>query len=311
MAQDGKLAGRKALVTGGRRGIGAAIVRAFAAEAADVALLHLGDPDNARQLAGELEQQGPTTLALECDVADPGAVADAFGRSNPRSGGSTSWSTARAWSIRRRSSRSPSSTGTGSIGVHLRGTFLMAHAVWPGMTGRGFGRIINFASQVAYKGMVGFTHYCAAKAGIIGLTRALALEGARQGVTVNAIAPGPTDTDILLAMPPDWRAKKMAELPIGRFATPEEIAPTRSFWPPTTAPSTSARPCRPTAATSCFRPGASVLGRPGRSVDLGHGQLDPQSLQDQGFLRTVEEEAPPAAIRRPGGNLDATRPAST
>ena len=112
------------------------------------------------------------------------------------------------------------------VAVHLRGTFLMAHAVWPGMRERGFGRIINLASQVAYKGMKGLTHYCAAKAGIIGLTRALALEGAPHGVTVNAIAPGPTDTDILLGMSPEWRERKMAELPIGRFARPEEIAPT-------------------------------------------------------------------------------------
>jgi 3-oxoacyl-[acyl-carrier protein] reductase len=112
------------------------------------------------------------------------------------------------------------------IAVHLRGTFLAAQAVYPGMRARRFGRIINFASQVAYKGMQGLTHYCAAKAGIIGLTRALALEAAPHGVTVNAIAPGPTDTDILLAMSSEWRARKMAELPIGRFASPAEIAPT-------------------------------------------------------------------------------------
>jgi 3-oxoacyl-[acyl-carrier protein] reductase len=112
------------------------------------------------------------------------------------------------------------------VAVHLRGTFLMAHSVYPGMRQRGYGRIINFASQVAYKGMKGLTHYCAAKAGIIGFTRALALEAAAHGITVNAIAPGPTDTDILLGMSPEWRARKMAELPIGRFATPAEIAPT-------------------------------------------------------------------------------------
>ena len=226
MARDGKLGDRKALVTGGSRGIGAAIVRAFAAEAADVALLHLGDPDNAERLVGLLEQQGRTMLALECDVADPDAVAAAIGRVEAALGRVDILVNCAGVVDQTPFEQITLEHWDRMIAVHLRGTFLMAHAVWPGMIERGFGRIINFASQVAYKGMVGLTHYCAAKAGIIGLTRALALEGARHGVTVNAIAPGPTDTDILLAMPPDWRAKKMAELPIGRFATPEEIAPT-------------------------------------------------------------------------------------
>ena len=78
MARDGRLDGRTALVTGGSRGIGAAIVRAFAAEGAQIALLHLGDHDNAGRLAGQLTGQGRIALALECDVADPGAVAEAM-----------------------------------------------------------------------------------------------------------------------------------------------------------------------------------------------------------------------------------------
>ncbi len=226
MARDGKLSGRKALVTGGSRGIGAAIVRVFAAEGAEVALLHLGDPENAERLVGVLEEQGRTALALECDVADPDAVAAAVGKVEAGLGRVDILVNCAGVVDQTPFAQITVEHWDRMIAVHLRGTFLMAQAVWPGMTRRGFGRIINFASQVAYKGMVGLTHYCAAKAGIIGLTRALALEGARQGVTVNAIAPGPTDTDILLGMPPEWRAQKMAELPIGRFATPEEIAPT-------------------------------------------------------------------------------------
>jgi 3-oxoacyl-[acyl-carrier protein] reductase len=221
-----KLAGRTALITGGSRGIGAASARAFAADGAAVALLHLGDHANAESLVAEIEAQGRRALACECDVADPDAVAQATARVEREVGAvdilvncagivdETPFEamTLAAWDR--------------MIAVHLRGTFLMAHAVYPGMCERGFGRIINFASQVAYKGMKGLTHYCAAKAGIIGLTRALALEGVAHGVTVNAIAPGPTDTDILLGMSPEWRARKMAELPIGRFARPAEIAPT-------------------------------------------------------------------------------------
>lgn len=222
----GKLEGRIALITGGSRGIGAAIARAIAAEAAAVGLLHLGDAANAQALVAEIEAAGCPALACEGDVADPDTVARTVAQIENALGpvdvlvncaGIVDETPFEAMTL---------AAWDRMIAVHLRGTFLMAHAVYPGMRARGFGRIINFASQVAYTGMQGLTHYCAAKAGIIGLTRALALEGAPHGVTVNAIAPGPTDTDILLGMSPEWRARKMAELPIGRFAQPAEIAPT-------------------------------------------------------------------------------------
>jgi 3-oxoacyl-[acyl-carrier protein] reductase len=226
VSPQGKLQGRIALISGGSRGIGAAIARAFAAEGAAIALVHLGDAANAEAMVAEIGAAGRPVLACECDVADPDAVVRATGQVEAGLGpvdilvncaGIVDETPFEAMTL---------ATWDRMIAVHLRGTFLVAHAVYPGMRERGFGRIINFASQVAYKGMKGLTHYCAAKAGIIGLTRALALEAAAHGVTVNAIAPGPTDTDILLGMSPDWRAKKMAELPIGRFARPEEIAPT-------------------------------------------------------------------------------------
>ncbi|WP_159715097.1 SDR family NAD(P)-dependent oxidoreductase, partial [Geminicoccus flavidas] len=112
------------------------------------------------------------------------------------------------------------------IAVHLRGTFLVTHTFFPDMVRRGFGRVINIASQLAYKGAPGLAHYCAAKAGIVGFTRALAYEGAPHGVTVNGIAPGPVETDLLNGMSDSWRAMKQAQLPIGRFGQVGEIAPT-------------------------------------------------------------------------------------
>jgi 3-oxoacyl-[acyl-carrier protein] reductase len=112
------------------------------------------------------------------------------------------------------------------IGVHLRGTFLVTRKFYPAMAAKGWGRVINFSSQLAYKGAPGLAHYCAAKAGIVGFTRALAYEGAPNGVTVNSIAPGPIDTDMLMGMSDGWRAMKQAQLPAGRFGRVDEIAPT-------------------------------------------------------------------------------------
>ena len=112
------------------------------------------------------------------------------------------------------------------IGVHLRGTFLVTQQFFAGMIERRWGRVINIASQLAYKGAPGLAHYCAAKAGIVGFTRALAYEGAPHGVLVNAIAPGPVETAILNGLSDEWRAMKLAQLPTGRFGTVDEIAPT-------------------------------------------------------------------------------------
>ena len=97
------------------------------------------------------------------------------------------------------------------------------------MRARRWGRIVNIASQLAYKGAPrrpGLTHYCAAKAGVVGFTRALALELAGSGVLVNAIAPGMTETRLSEGLTDDWKARKLSELPIGRFGAPREIAPT-------------------------------------------------------------------------------------
>jgi len=94
------------------------------------------------------------------------------------------------------------------------------------MVARGEGRIINIASQLGIKGGRGLTHYSAAKAGVIGLTKALALELAEHGVLVNAIAPGPVHTAMVEGITEEWKAAKQAELPLGRFGVPAEVAPT-------------------------------------------------------------------------------------
>jgi 3-oxoacyl-[acyl-carrier protein] reductase len=113
-----------------------------------------------------------------------------------------------------------------TIDVDLTGVFLMCRYVVPGMVARHDGRVVNIASQLALKGGTSLTHYSAAKAGVIGLTKSLALEVARDGVLVNAIAPGPIETPLVDGISEDWKVAKRAELPLGRFGRPEEVAPT-------------------------------------------------------------------------------------
>jgi 3-oxoacyl-[acyl-carrier protein] reductase len=112
------------------------------------------------------------------------------------------------------------------IDTDLTSVFLCTRAVLPTMIDQRSGRIINIGSQLALNGADLMAHYCAAKSGVHGFTRAVAREVAPHNITVNVIAPGPTDTPLLRADPEDWLARKLTELPLGRFATPEEIAPT-------------------------------------------------------------------------------------
>lgn len=113
-----------------------------------------------------------------------------------------------------------------TIEVDLTGVFLTCRHVVPQMVERRWGRIINIASQLGIKGGRSLAHYAAAKAGVIGMTKSLALEVAEHNVLVNAIAPGPFETAMVAGLTDEWRAAKMAELPLGRFGVPEEVAPT-------------------------------------------------------------------------------------
>lgn len=221
------LAGRRALVTGGSRGIGAAIARLFAFSGAEVAICHLGDADGAESLRLEFEAGGHALRSMECDVADEAAVAAL-----------ADWTAATLGEV----DILVNCAGIGGrdkpfgdmtvaewdrmLGVNLRGVFLVTRAFYPGMVARRYGRVINVASQLAYKGAPGLSAYVAAKAGVVGLTRALSYEGAPFNVMVNGIAPGPVETPLLNQLSDEWRAMKKKELPLGRFGEPEEIAPT-------------------------------------------------------------------------------------
>lgn len=225
-ASHGLLIGRRAIITGASRGIGAAILQAFLREGCAVVFCHHDDDVRADELCREAASSGQVAYAIACDVSEEVAVGTFFAEARHLLGGvDILVNNAGIGGEALFEAISPALFDR-MLAVHLRGTFLMTRACYADMKEQRDGRIINIASQLAYLGAAGAVHYCAAKAGIVGFTRALAREAAPHGILVNAIAPGPVETELLAKMSPAWRERKQKELPIGRFGKVEDIAPT-------------------------------------------------------------------------------------
>jgi 3-oxoacyl-[acyl-carrier protein] reductase len=221
-----KLAGKIALVTGGSRGIGRATALAFAAEGADIAFCHLDDAEQAERTATEILDQGRRVMHRSLDVADVRAGRDFVAAVARDLGPIDILFNNAGMNIRKPFEDYSEAEFDRIIAVHLKGMFFMAQAVYPAMIARGQGCIINVASQRGLKGAVNSAPYSAAKAAIMGFTRALAWEATPKGVRVNAIAPGPIVTDLTATMAPQDRQAFIDALPVGRFGRPEEIAAT-------------------------------------------------------------------------------------
>jgi 3-oxoacyl-[acyl-carrier protein] reductase len=221
-----KLQNQIALITGGSRGIGRATALLFAQHGADIAFCHLNDAAKADETATEIRSFGRRAMHQSLDVADI-AASRAFAESVAATFGPIDILLNNAgMNIRKPFETYSEADFDRIVDVHLKGMFFMAQAVYPAMVARGRGCIINIASQRGLKGAVNSAPYSAAKAGIIGFTRSLSWEAAPKGVRVNAIAPGPIDTDLTATMEPADRQAFIDALPVGRFGRPEEIAAT-------------------------------------------------------------------------------------
>ena len=219
----GKLDGRVAVVTGAATGLGRAIALLYAEEGADVGIVDRNG-EGASSVARRIEAQGRRAAAARADVGEEAEVEQAFARLREALGDPDILVNNAGIATVSRLEDMASALWDEMLRVNLRSVFLCTRAVLPAMRARRWGRIINISSQLAHKGGEGMAHYAAAKAGILGLTRSLAHEVTADNIAVNAICPGPLDTDMKL--PPEWAARKRAELLIGRSGRVEEIAPT-------------------------------------------------------------------------------------
>jgi NAD(P)-dependent dehydrogenase (short-subunit alcohol dehydrogenase family) len=219
--------GRVALVTGAGGGIGEATARRFAREGAIVVVNDL-DVELARPVVTSLQKEGARALSVVADVtkrADVEAmmthIVGEFGRLDVLVNNA---------GINRdaMSHKMTEDQWDQVLTVNLKGTFLCAQAALARMLEHGWGRVIN-TSSVGWLGNIGQANYSASKAGVIGLTRTLALEYAKFGITVNCVAPGPVMTRMLAGVPDSIREKIVARVPTGRIARPEEIAGVHAF----------------------------------------------------------------------------------
>ncbi len=229
MSGFGELSGKKALITGGGRGIGRAIALEFAAAGADVAINYVGSADEAQETAAACEKLGVKAVIIPADVSNADEVAAMFGQALTELGRldilvNNAGITRDALLL-----RLSDDDYDKVLAVNLRGAFLCMRQAAKIMLKQRAGRIISLSSVVALRGNAGQVNYAASKAGLIGMTKSLARELAGRGVTVNALAPGFIQTAMTDAIPEAARQQMLAGIPMGRMGQPEDVAAAAHF----------------------------------------------------------------------------------
>ena len=218
------LGGKVALITGASRGIGRAIAIRLAAEGAKIAVNYAGNTAAAEEVKAAIEQSGGTAMLIQTDVSDAVAAAEMVARVHEEFGGldilvNNAGITRDTLLLRMKDEDFDT-----VINTNLKGVYACTKAAAKLMTKQRSGRIVNLTSVVGEIGNVGQTNYAAAKAGVIGFTKAAAQELAPRGVTVNAIAPGFIDTDMTAVLKDNIREKIVEGIPLGALGKPEHVA---------------------------------------------------------------------------------------
>jgi 3-oxoacyl-[acyl-carrier protein] reductase len=224
-AEYNHLKGHICLVTGSSRGIGAQIARTVAAAGARTVINYLSSQQQAMQLLEELNDQGYQVMAVRADVSQDREVEAMFSQIEDKWGNVDLLVNNAGISLKRLFMETSEEEWQQIMDINLKGAFLCCHRALPVMIRNRFGRIVNIASIWGLRGASCESVYAASKGGLIALSRSLAMEMGPSGITVNVIAPGPVETDMLLQeLDNDERAMLSEEIPLGRLASPDDVA---------------------------------------------------------------------------------------
>ncbi|MFZ3127064.1 MAG: 2-hydroxycyclohexanecarboxyl-CoA dehydrogenase [Rhodoferax sp.] len=230
-----KLTDKTIIVTGGGGGIGGATCRRLAQEGAKVAVFDM-NPEAAEKVAADIRAQGGRAAAFVCNITDRAQVDAAVAATEAQLGPIDVLVNNAGWDIFKPFVKTVPAEWDKLIAINLTGALHMHHAVLPGMAERKSGRIVNVASDAARGGSSGEAVYAACKGGLVALSKTLAREHARQGITVNVVCPGPTDTALLAGVAEGARdPAKLIEafksaIPLGRLGQPDDLAGAIAFF---------------------------------------------------------------------------------